>query len=193
MRQAVKREGTLGRACRLGDGSPLEERLLREGTLVRREDGAWEVFSLEAKNGTGELVRSGDFVKLDTDGRPYPNERAYFEAHHEDAGGGFYRQIPVPVGAWRIGDAMCEEIRFLLETGRLRIDPGDPGRALSAELFGTVLSAAADAAVVVYSVARDEEGGIRDISFNFVAAEEFARTYVWLGEEGDAPSMQQNG
>lgn len=179
MRCARKREDLPLRACRLGDGSPLEAELVRSGLVVRREDGRYEVRSLEARGMPGELAEAGDYVKLDSRGRPYPNERAFFEANHVRVGENSYRQISRAVGVWFAGDEMCPEIDFLLRSGRLTIDPADAAHYFSAELWGTRLRAAKDAAVVIYSAKRGPDGSIVEVSFNFVERREFERTYVW--------------
>lgn len=61
--------------------------------------------------------------------------------------------------------------------GKLLINEEDPDRYFSAQLWGTTLSAAKDAVIVFYSVTRDPDGKILEISFNFVARSEFDKTY----------------
>lgn len=67
---------------------------------------------------------------------------------------------------------------------RRGIRENDPERYFNAHLWGADLSAAEDAVVVFYGVERNEAGEIADISFNFVAWEEFRRTYALCDEQG---------
>ena len=181
MMRVKKRQDILIRACRLGDGSPLERELLESGGL-RISPNGYEVFSQEAQNGAGEVAQPGDYVKIDSAGVPYPNDRAFFEAGHIHVEGEFYRQITKPLNAWQAGDEPCEVIDFLRGTGRLVINENDPGRYFSAFLWGAPLSAARDAVVVFYTVKRDPDGNIQDVNFNFVERKEFERTYEVLGD-----------
>ena len=169
MRYAVKSKKKIVKAYRLGAGSQMEAQLIREGAIRRREDGSYELFSQEAVNGRGEAARTGDYFKVDTvDGRhyPYPNSREYFEENHIALGGDEYEQKSRPLAFWQASDPMCEEIRYLVDQGKLILKPE--------------LSAARDAAVIFYSVDRDGTGGIADISFNFAAAKEFEESYEIL-------------
>ena len=174
--KVVKKAGVPVVACRLGDGSALEERLIESGALARRADGRYEVFSREAVNGRGEIAEAGSYIKVDGGGRPYPNAAGFFLENHEPAGDG-YVQRPRALEAWREGEPLSDEMRFLLDTGRLTIDRECPERWFSARLWGTLLSAAKDAVVVFYSVRRGPDGAIEDAQFALVAADEFRRTY----------------
>ena len=179
MRFAKKKGDIIVRACRLGSGTKLERELLASGKLFLRSDGKYEVFSQEAKEGQGEIACPGDYVKIDTDGYPYPNERSFFEQYHYQIREDGFRQKSRPVATWQIGDPSCEAIAFLHQTGRLEIHEEDDAQYFKAELWGAPLSAAKDAVIVFYSIERDELGTILDVDFNFVARSEFERTYEW--------------
>ena len=75
------------------------------------------------------------------------------------------------------GEPMCEEILFLMKEKGLVIKPDDYDHYFTAPLFGTVESAARNAVIVFYSISRNDSGCISDIDFNFVARDEFGRTY----------------
>lgn len=180
MNYARKKRKTVT-AYELGARSPKEEQLIREGTIRCLPDGRYALFSQEAVNGTGETAQPGDFFKVDVIGGrnyPYPNSRSYFEANHRHIQGDQYEQLEKTVAVWQNGDGPCEELEFLLRTGRLTLNPEDSERYFNAVLFGAPLSAPRDAAVVFYRVDRDSRGRITDIEFNFVAHREFARDYI---------------
>lgn len=179
MRRAEKKAVRL-RAWQLGKDTPMERKMIAEGRIVKREDGRYELFSLEAMGPVGQIAQPGDYFKVDSTGRPYPNGKAFFEKKHRRIGGDWYEQISEPVRIWMAGDPECEEIRFLLSAGQLRIHPDDPARYFSAELWGTEETAAGDAVVVFYEIGRDAGGAIERINFNFVARSEFEKTYELL-------------
>jgi len=181
MMRVLKKQDRLVRACRLGDGSALERELLESGRM-RLRDGDYEVFSQEAGNGAGEIARAGDYVKVDSTGAPYPNERRFFEENHVHDHDEYYRQIPRPLPAWQVGDAPSDVMDFLMSTGRLIIREDDAQRYFNAHLWGAPLSAARNAVVVFYDIERDAAGRITDVSFNFVERSEFERTYDILEE-----------
>lgn len=166
-------------ACRLGDGSELEKRLIAAGALKRLDDGCYEVFSREAVNSGGELAEPGSYVKVDQEGFPYPNSAEYFLANHELTERG-YVQLPRPLEAWRDGQPVSDAVRFLLDSGRLTINRQHPERYYSARLWGTILSSNRDAVIVFYEIKRSEDGRVTDAHFNFVVREEFERTYEIL-------------
>lgn len=168
------------RAWQLGAGSPMEQQMIREGRIVLREDGSYELYSQEAVNGSGELAEKGDFFKVDSTGAPYPNSRERFLSTHCRIEGDAYLQQSSPVQVWMTGDPETEEIRWLLETGRLTLHPEDSSHYFQAFLWGAHLSAARDAVLVIYQCSRDEQGRLRDVEFNFVAASEFRRDYILL-------------
>lgn len=176
MRYAVKRQGKRVRAWELGAGSATEDQMIREGKIVPTEEG-YELFSQEAVNGQGQKARSGDYFKVDGQGYPYPNDRQWFFANHRHLEGDEYEQMPKPLAIWGVEDGESELIRWLTDGGRLTIREDDPERYFNAFLWGAELSAAKDATVVFYNVDRNEAGEIADVNFNFVACEEFRRTY----------------
>jgi len=180
MRKVRKKKGNVVRACCLGSGSPLELELMQRGCIRRLPDGGYEIFSREAKDGRGELASAGDYVKLDAGGNPYPNDRAFFEANHDWIDGENYCQRSRTVSAWQLGDAPCDAIDFLLERGRLHIDPQSEEKYFSAVLWGAPLSAARDAVIVFYAIERDDQGGVADVDFNFVVREEYEAAYEEL-------------
>lgn len=186
MRKAIKNKGKIVKAYCLGAGSAMEASLLTQGSLRIREDGTYELFSQEAKNGKGEIAYKGDYFKVDhkEDGDyPYPNSKAYFEANHRksDRDADTYEQIPKPLEIWQAVDPVNDVISFLLERGRLTIKADDDKHYFNAFLWGTDLSAAKDATIVFYKVERDAAGMIADVDFNFVAKAEFERDYTVLG------------
>lgn len=179
MRQAIKKTQII-RAYRLGSDSPMEEALISEGVIRRIDEDTYELFSRESVNGKGQLARRGDYFKVDhVDGKnyAYPNKREYFEAKHRHIRDDEYEQINSPLYIWQDGDPMTDVMRFLLDSGKLTLDPEDPPHYFNAVLWGAPLSAARDATVVFYSIDRDENGCITDISFNFVASDYFAANY----------------
>lgn len=181
MRYAVKNKRKIVNAYPLGAGHPMEAELIAEGAIKLREDGQYELFSQEAVNGSGQLAKPGDFFKVDTvDGKhfPYPNGRAWFEENHVHLSGDEYEQINKPLLIWQVGDEMIEEVRWLVENGRLTLKSEDPQHYFNAFLWGADLSAADDATLLFYGVDRNEDGAITDISFNFVANPEFAAGYT---------------
>ena len=185
MKRAVKSKRKIVKAYPLGAGHPMEAALIEEGAIRHLPDGSYELFSQEAVNGHGQIAQAGDYFKVDTiDGRhfPYPNDREFFLNNHIHLSGDEYEQINKPLLIWQAGDAMSEEIRWLVDTGRLTLKPQDPSHFFNAFLWGADLSAASDATLVVYSVDRDASGAITEISFNFVARPEFEACYSILEE-----------
>lgn len=183
MRYAVKSLRKIITAYPLGEGHPMEAALIAEGAIRLLPDGTYELFSQEAVNGSGQIVHAGDYFKVDTiDGRhyPYPNNREFFLANHIHLGGDEYEQINRPLPIWQAGDEMFEQLRWLLDTGRLTLKPEDPDHYFNAFLFDTDLSAPIVATLVFYRVDRDDTGAITDIDFNFVAKAEFDACYTLL-------------
>ena len=181
MRKAVKKAGSEVCAYQLGKRSDMELQLMAEGKIREAEDGSYELFSQEAVNGQGELARAGDYFKVDGQGYPYPNTREFFEERHKKIGENRYVQIPFPVDVWAKGEPEDEVIRYLLDNRLITINRSDRERYFNACLWGASLSAAIDAAVVIYDVERDAGGEIKSVDFNFVAREEFDRTYDCYG------------
>lgn len=185
MRYAVKSKKKIVKAYPLGAGHPMEAALIEEGAILRLSDGSYELFSQEAVNGHGQTAQPGDYFKVDTvDGRhfPYPNSREYFLSNHTHIGGDEYEQANKPLLIWQSSDEPTEEVRWLVDTGRLTLKPEDPSHFFNAFLWGADLSAAADATLIFYSVDRDASGVITDISFNFVAKPEFEASYAIVEE-----------
>ena len=183
MKYAVKSKKKIVTAYPLGAGHPMEETLLREGAILRLSDGSYELFSQEAVNGHGQCAQAGDYFKVDTvAGRhyPYPNSREYFLSNHTHLTGDEYEQVNKPLLIWQSSDEPTEEVRWLVDTGRLTLKPQEPDRFFNAFLWGADLSAAADATLLFYSVDRDASGAITDINFNFVAKPEFEASYTIL-------------
>lgn len=185
MKYAVKSKKKVVKAYPLGAGHPMEALLIEEGAIRRLPDGSYELFSQEAVNGRGQIARAGDYFKVDTiDGRhfPYPNDREYFLNNHIHLSGDAYEQVNKPLLIWQRDDEPMEEVRWLVDRGRLILKAQDPAHFFNAFLWGADLSAAADATLVFYNVHRDESGAITDISFNFVAKAEFEANYVIVTE-----------
>lgn len=181
MRYAKKRKGKIVHAWELGAGSEMERLLMEEGALLRQPDGRYRLFSLEAVNGIGELAEPGDYFKVDeVEGRHYPcpNAREWFIRNHRPLGADTYEQLVRPLPVWTREDGPCDVVDWLIESGRLRIDPDDPARYYSAVLWNAPLSAAADAVLVFHGIDRDGNGLIRDVSFSFVKRDIFERDYV---------------
>lgn len=181
MRRAVKVKDALAPAYELGRASDMELALVAAGKIRVRPDGRYELFSLEAVNGTGQIARAGDLFKVDGLGAPYPIERECFLQTHRAVEDDLYHQITGPLCAWTADDEMCPEIEFLMAHKGLRIDEKNEARYFTAPLWGTVESAPRDAVIVFYELCRDEGGEILDATFNFVARCEFERTYRWVG------------
>ena len=181
--RVVKKEGKRVKAYRLGDGGPVLEALERRGLIRRRADGRWEIFSREAVNGSGQLAETGDYVKLDGEGRPYPNAAAWFAANHRPLEGDEYEQVTKPLEAWTPAEPVSDAVRFLMEERGLVLDPAHPDRFFSAPLWGTLESAPRDAVLVFYRVERDGEGRVTDAEYNFVARPEFRRSYRVCGKK----------
>lgn len=179
MRKAVKTHRIV-QACRLGSGSLLEQKLLSQGRLVRKTEDRYEVFSQETVSGGGEVAYKGDYVKIDSKGYPYPNDKTFFEQNHRQVGPDTYEQQAKPVFVWFLGEAEEKLICYLQQHKGLRIDPESFQACFTASLWGTVLTAKKDAALVIYEVQYDAIGNICDVIFNFVEAEEFAKTYQIL-------------
>ena len=176
MPYAIKTNNRI-QAWELGSGSAMEQEMIRRGKIVPRPDGAWEIFSQEATEGSGQVAQTGDFFKVDEKGFPYPNARDYFLENHEPLGNDWYLQKTRPLKIWRKEDPDCEELRFLLDRGILSLHPETPKRYFSAFLWGTKETAPSDAVLVFFHVERDAEGGIAGIEFNFVVRDYFDLYY----------------
>lgn len=180
MHTVIKSKQATVKAWQLGQNSPMEQKMIREGKIRSLSSGCYEIFSQEALGKTGQLAKAGDYFKVDNAGFPYPNEKAYFEANHIHLGDEDYRQIPMPLNAWLLGDPTNEVILFMQQYKGLQIFPDQPQACFRAPLWGSILTAPADAVLVVFRIDRDDEGNIVDVDFNFVARPEFDLTYNFV-------------
>lgn len=176
-----KKKGKIVEAYCLGEYHPVIDELMRKGYIKEINEGEFEVFSQEAVNGTGEHAKTGDYIKIDSSGKPYPNSRAFFEKNHRKVGENKYEQIPVPLRAWDVSEDMCEEMKYLLREEKISVHDQEEEKYFAAFLWGTMLTAPKDSIVVFYKVERDGEGRIRNIDFNFVKRKEFDLTYDIIG------------
>lgn len=172
----VMKKNLLVQAFRLGSGTCMERALIQNGLLRDLGDGFWEVRTREALY-QGEIVPTGDYIKIDTTGMPYPNEKTWFEKNHEHVKENWFRQKNEPMKAWRKGEPWCDEMDFVLEKGLLRCNPSDPAHTYRGELWGTPQTAAADAVIVFDCIERDIHGNLITVKYHFVAGDEFAVTY----------------
>ncbi|MBO5784761.1 MAG: hypothetical protein J6R05_01675, partial [Bacteroidaceae bacterium] len=180
MTKVIKNKGKSILAYRLGTPSNVIEQLIREQRIVPLDNGSFEIFSREVVEGGsehGQLARSGDYIKVDSAGFPYPNDAAFFVENHRHISGDEYEQIPKPLDAWTAEQPMCSEVEYLIREKGLVLNESDSACYFSAPLWGTVEMAAKDAVLVFYSIDRAEDGTIRDADFNFVARDEFDKTY----------------
>ena len=175
--RVTKKHGKTVRAYRLGDRSGVIEKLICEGKIIPHADGTYEVFSQESVNGSGQIAKIGDYIKLDSAGCPYPNDEAFFNANHRHIEGDSYEQIPKPLLAWTVDEPITEEISFLIAHKGLILNDKSQDKYFNAPLWGTVESSPRDSALIFYSVSRNEAGEITDADFNFVAKDEFEKTY----------------
>lgn len=181
MKYAVKNKQKTVNAYCLGKKSEMEQRLIELGRIRLLPDGDYELMSQESKNGVGQRACAGDFFKVDrVDGvyYPYPNDQVYFLNNHIHLNGDTYEQKAKPLAIWQWGDEPCDAIEYLLEQEKLIINHEDSERFFNAFLWGADLSAAKDATVVFYDILRDDSGAVTDVSFNFVAKNEFERNYT---------------
>lgn len=165
------------RAWELGAGSDMEKEMIRRGKIIAHADGTFEVFTQESTQGRGQIARAGDFFKVDERDLPCPNEREFFLQNHQHLEDDWYIQDAHPLKIWRLGDPEGEELRFLLDNGRLSIHPENREHCFSAHLWGTTETAAADAVLVFYRVQRNPEGTVIAVDFNFVDAGYFSSHY----------------
>lgn len=183
MLKVIKKTGKKVNAYRLGDESPMLKVLIGEGKIILHENGLFEIISQEIHDTQGELARSGDYIKIDSLGFPYPNEAKWFlQNHRKLSDNDEYEQIPKVLWAWTIDEPMCEEIEFLLNNRRLEINKSNLSEFFQAELWGTKETAGVDAIIVFYDIRYDLQEKIVDIDFNFVAKDEFDKTYDILNK-----------
>lgn len=183
MYKVIKNKGKMVNAYQLGSNNPVIKALMGGGKICDIGNGRYEIHSQEAVNGAsgGEKAKAGDWIKVDSKGCPYPNEREYFEANHRHIEGDTFEQLPKPLSAWDRKLEKCLEIAFLVEKKGLIIDETSSDRRYIAELWGTTEVAAEDAMSVFYSISYDVAGNITDCDWNFVERGEFDRTYSLIG------------
>lgn len=187
MYKIKKRDGKTVEAYRLGDDSPTLCALIDRGKLVKTSGHRWEVFSQEAVrggSGHGQTAQDGDYIKIDSQGYPYPNTKAWFEKSHRPTGPDLYEQIPQPLDAWDASEPPCAEIDFLCREKGLVLNDADPEHYFTAPLWGTMESADRNAVLVFYSITRAADGIITDADYNLVARDEFEKTYTVLAAPG---------
>lgn len=179
MYKVIKNKGKLVEAYQLGSDHAVIKELIENGKICDLGDGRYEIHSQEAVNGAvgGEKAAAGDWIKLDSKGRPYPNDREYFEANHRHIEGDTFEQLPKPLAAWDAKLERCPEVEFLVEKKGLIIDETSADRRYTVQLWGTTEAAAEDAMIVFYSISYDESGTVTDCDWNFVERSEFDRTY----------------
>ena len=186
MLKVRKKYGKVVQAYRLGDYHPVLESLMKENKIIDLHNGIYEVFSQEAvKAGSvhGQVACTGDWIRIDGSGSPYPNKADWFQENLRHISGDDYEQIPKLLNAWTADLEMCPEIQFLIREKGLVLDENNPEQYFNAFLWGTQEAAARDAVLVFYSVSYDENGSIVDAEFNFVEKTEFDCTYDLVQEE----------
>lgn len=167
-------------AWQLGAGTAKEREMIESGKILLRSNGDYELFSQEATGENGQIARRGDYFKVDAEGLPYPNEKAFFEKNHEHLENDWYLQKTRPVEAWTADEPENDIIRFLLDKKLLQIHPENPDRYFSAFLWGTLETAARDAVIVIHHAKKNDRGEIVTVDFNFVAKPAFDSTYTIL-------------
>ena len=180
--KVIKNNGKRVFAYMLGSSHPVIDALIEDGRIIPHDDGTYEIMSLEAVNGSGQIARSGDYLKLDFSGNPYPNDREFFQKNHWHIEGDEYEQIPKPLLAWSIDEPVSKEVAFLILHKDLVLDLTSHDKFFTAPLWGTIESSPRDSVLVFYSVTRDDDGSIVDADFNFVARDVFEKTYSVIGE-----------
>lgn len=166
-------------AFKVGDGISDAVELQKKGLIRCMSDGRYEVFSQEAVNGSGQICNTGDYIKIDSSGAPYPVKKEVFESKHEKRGSEWY-QKPELLGAWHLGVSPieeCAEMKFLIDKGKIIINVHDEENYFTAEKWGTRLSADKRAVIVFRKVTRNSKAQIDDVEFSFVAKSEFDKNY----------------
>ena len=183
MYKVIKNKGKIVNAYQLGSDNAVIKELIKNGKICYLGDGKYEVHSQEAINGgiRGETAATGDWIKLDSTGNPYPNAKEFFEANHRYIDGDTFEQLPKSLMAWDEKLERCPEVEFLLTNKGLVIDKSSSDRRYTAELWGTTEVAAEDAIIVFYSISYDDSGNIIDCDWNFIGRGEFDKTYSVIG------------
>ena len=181
MAKIQKNAGKKVNAYELGCGSAMEAQMIAEGKIVLK-DGIYYLRSTEVVNAgtTGQQAVAGDFFKVDGEGNPYPNAREWFLEHHKvlNAEANEYEQIPQPNEAWFYGEPITDAVQYCLDHDLVKLNEDDPQNYFGAMLWGDWLTAPQTAALMFYSVNRDENGVVTGVDFNFVVKEEIEKNYT---------------
>lgn len=62
----------------MGEENCVIDTLILQGKVKRLSDDSYEVFSQEVVQEHGEVAFKGDYIKVDSDGFPYPNNADFF-------------------------------------------------------------------------------------------------------------------
>lgn len=170
-------------AFQLGNGCSEEKDLIEKNKLKKLPDDQYEVFTRESGAVSGQKCDSGDYIKIDTAGYPYPVKKDVFEQMHTLYKGKWI-QLSEVRSAWYCdlgSEDECEEMRFLLSNGKIEISKSSYDCYFSSnDQWETTLSAAKDAVIVFRNIERELNGSIISVNFSFVARDEFLRTYYLL-------------
>lgn len=180
MIKVIKNHGKTVHAYRLGEDSEKIQQLIKEKKIIPLPNDKFEVKSsetLSSQSEHGEIAKAGDFIKVDSDGNPYPNGAEWFYRNHRQLAGDEYEQLPQTLDAWTCNEKMCREIEFLIQHKGLVINEQEEADYFVAPLWGTTETAAKDAVIVFYGITYTENGEIMDVEFNFVKRTEFDKTY----------------
>lgn len=180
MRKAIKKKGKQIKAYCLGKNKEKINEFEKQGLLKKIDKEHFEVFSHETKNGKGQIAKVGDYIKFDSSGRIYPNDKEYFEKNHKHIKGDIFEQIPGEVSFWTADEERCPEIDYLIKKKGLMIDINSVDKYFTAPLWGSMLSAGKKDVIVFYSIDK-KNGEITEVDFNFVEKDEFNNTYIILG------------
>ena len=177
MIKVKKKNDKIIKAYRLGQKSDVIDKLIEEHRIIPLDNGTYEVKSQEAvhaKTGKGQVAKVGDYIKVDSEGYPYPNDSQWFEENHIPIENreNEYKQISKELNAWDIQQPMCKEIEFLIKNKGLVIEEN-----FTAPLWGTMESAPKDSYIIFYEISYDENNNVVDADFQFVVRGEFEKTY----------------
>lgn len=173
----VKKTNIYVKAFELGAHTELEQKLVNNGQIIKHR-GYYEVYSTETTT-SGEIAKDGDFVKIDKANNPYPNARERFLKHHRHLDGYNYEQFPVILSSWQYGEDEDDVIRYLLDSGKLIINPNSDDAFYQADLWGTTLRAKKNDIILIYDVKRDGQD-IINVDFNLIDKDEFEKTYQYI-------------
>ena len=185
MLKVMKKRGKIVQAYRLGEPHSVLDCLMKTNKIIDLHNGMYEIFSQEAVkagSGHGQLACTGDWVRIDGAGFPYPNRADWFQENLRHISGDNYEQIPKLLYAWTSDMEICPEIQFLIQKKGLILNKNNPDQYFKAFLWNTQEVAAKDAVLIFYSISYDESGKILDAKFNFVERAEFERTYDILSK-----------